>query len=137
MGLFDMFKGSAPDLTPKLALAVGLLHMINADGEVAAEEIGQVLQALGNDRSLFDNAGKYAKSKDLDSFLSESAVLLNADQKLCVLVNLFDSLLADGVAAPQEQSLFNRFLSAYQISEQSFSPYALGISVKNNRKVLD
>jgi len=54
MGLFDMFKGSPPDLTPKLALAVGLLHMIHADGAVEAEEIGQVLQALGNDKTLFD-----------------------------------------------------------------------------------
>ncbi|NCV88053.1 MAG: TerB family tellurite resistance protein, partial [Oxalobacteraceae bacterium] len=38
MGLFDMFKGAPPELTPKLSLAVGLLHMINADGHVEAEE---------------------------------------------------------------------------------------------------
>ena len=37
MGLFDMFKGAPPKLTPKLALAVGLLHMIHSDGEVEAE----------------------------------------------------------------------------------------------------
>ena len=137
MGLFDMFKGSPPDLTPKLTLAVGLLHMIHADGAVEAEEIGQVLQALGNDKTLFDNAGRYAKSKDLDAFLAESAALLNADQKLCVLLNLLDSLLADGVAAPQEQALFSCFMSAYGVSEQSLEPYAMGISIKNNRKVLD
>lgn len=137
MGLFDMFKGSPPELTPKLALAVGLLHMIHVDGEVEAEEIGQVLQALGNDKSLFENAGKYAKSKDIEVFLSESAALLNADQKLCVLLNLLDSLMADGVAAPQEQALFSRFMSAYGVSEQTLQPYALGISMKNNRKVLD
>jgi uncharacterized protein YejL (UPF0352 family) len=104
---------------------------------VEAEEIGQVLQALGNDKTLFDNAGRYAKSKDLDAFLAESAALLNADQKLCVLLNLLDSLLADGVAAPQEQALFGRFMAAYGVSEQSLEPYAMGISVKNNRKVLD
>jgi len=46
-------------------------------------------------------------------------------------------LLADGVAAPQEQALFSRFMSAYGVSEQSLEPYAMGISVKNNRKVLD
>jgi hypothetical protein len=32
MGLFDLFKSPPPTLTPKLTLAVGLLHMINADG---------------------------------------------------------------------------------------------------------
>ena len=136
MGLFDMFKGAPPALTPKLVLAVGLLHMIHADGEVEPEEIGQVLQALGNDKALFDDAGKYAKSKDVDAFLAESAALLNEDQKLCVLLNLYDSLLSDGVAAPEEQALLNRFMTAYGVSEATLQPYALGISVKNNRKIL-
>ena len=136
MGLFDMFKGAPPALTPKLVLAVGLLHMIHADGEVEPEEIGQVLQALGNDKALFDDAGKYAKSKDVDAFLAESAALLNEDQKLCVLLNLYDSLLSDGVAAPEEQALLNRFMTAYGVSESTLQPYALGISVKNNRKIL-
>ena len=111
--------------------------MIHADGEVEAEEIGQVLQALGNDKTLFDDAGKYAKSKDVNAFLAESAALLNADQKLCVLLNLLDSLMADGVAAPEEQALFSRFMTAYGVSEETLQPYALGISAKNNRKVLE
>ncbi len=68
MGLFDMFKGTPPTLTPKLALAVGLLHMIHADGEVEAEELGQVLQALENDKALFEDAGKYAKVNNVDAF---------------------------------------------------------------------
>jgi uncharacterized protein YejL (UPF0352 family) len=85
---------------------------------------------------LFDDAGKYAKSKDVDAFLAESAALLNEDQKLCVLLNLYDSLLSDGVAAPEEQALLNRFMTSYGVSEATLQPYALGISVKNNRKVL-
>lgn len=137
MGLFDMFKGAPPALTPKLVLAVGLLHMIHADGAVEAEEIGQVLQALGNDKALFEDAGKYAKSKDVDAFLAESATLLNEDQKLCVLLNLYDSLLSDGVAAPEEQALLNRFMTAYGVSKGTLQPYALGISLKNNRKILE
>jgi uncharacterized tellurite resistance protein B-like protein len=137
MGLFDMFKGAPPELTPKLSLAVGLLHMINADGHVEAEEIGNVLQALGNDKALLDAAGRYARAKDIDSYLAESAKLLNADQKMCILLNLYDSLLADGVAAPEEQILFSRFLSAYGVSEQSIEPYTVGIALKNKREVLE
>jgi uncharacterized tellurite resistance protein B-like protein len=137
MGLFDMFKGAPPELTPKLSLAVGLLHMINADGHVEAEEIGNVLQALGNDKALLDAAGRYARAKDVDSYLAESAKLLNADQKMCILLNLYDSLLADGVAAPEEQILFSRFLSAYGVSEQSIEPYTVGIALKNKREVLE
>ncbi|MFM7523915.1 MAG: TerB family tellurite resistance protein [Betaproteobacteria bacterium] len=137
MGLFDMFKGAPPELTPKLSLAVGLLHMINADGHVEAEEIGNVLQALGNDKALLDAAGRYARAKDIDSYLAESAKLLSADQKMCILLNLYDSLLADGVAAPEEQILFSRFLAAYGVSEQTIEPYTLGIALKNKREVLE
>ena len=137
MGLFDMFKGAPPELTPKLSLAVGLLHMINADGHVEAEEIGNVLQALGNDKALLDAAGRYARAKDVDSYLAESAKLLNADQKMCILLNLYDSLLADGVAAPEEQILFSRFLLAYGVSEQLIEPYTVGIALKNKREVLE
>lgn len=137
MGLFDMFKGAPPELTPKLSLAVGLLHMINADGHVEAEEIGNVLQALGNDKALLDAAGRYARAKDIDSYLAESAKLLSADQKMCILLNLYDSLLADGVAAPEEQILFSRFLAAYGVSERTIEPYTLGIALKNKREVLE
>ena len=137
MGLFDMFKGAPPELTPKLSLAVGLLHMINADGQVEAEEIGNVLQALGNDKALMDAAGRYARAKDIDTYLAESAQMLNADQKMCILLNLYDSLLADGIAAPEEQVLFSRFLSAYGVSEQTIEPYTLGIALKNKREVLE
>jgi hypothetical protein len=45
-------------------------------------------------------------------------------------------LLSDGVAAPEEQALLTRFMTAYGVSEETLKPYALGISVKNNRKVL-
>jgi uncharacterized tellurite resistance protein B-like protein len=137
MGLFDMFKGTPPELTPKLSLAVGLLHMVNADGQVEAEEIGNVLQALGNDKALMDAAGRYARAKDIDTYLAESAKMLNGDQKMCILLNLYDSLLADGVAAPEEQALFSRFLSAYGVSEQTIEPYTLGIALKNKREILE
>jgi uncharacterized tellurite resistance protein B-like protein len=137
MGLFDMFKGAPPELTPKLSLAVGLLHMVNADGQVEAEEIGNVLQALGNDKALMDAAGRYARAKDIDTYLAESAKLLNGDQKMCILLNLYDSLLADGVAAPEEQALFSRFLSAYGVSEQTIEPYTAGIALKNKREILE
>ncbi|MEY2824725.1 MAG: hypothetical protein RLZ64_1263, partial [Pseudomonadota bacterium] len=48
-----------------------------------------------------------------------------------------DSLLADGVAAPEEQILFSRFLSAYGVSEQSIEPYTVGIALKNKREILE
>ena len=42
MGLFDAFKSEPPKLTARLTLAVGLLYMLAADGQIEAEEVGQL-----------------------------------------------------------------------------------------------
>jgi hypothetical protein len=52
MGIFDVFKGQAPQLTPKIALAVSLLYITSADGVIEDEEIGVLLANLHGDKKL-------------------------------------------------------------------------------------
>ncbi len=56
MGLFDMFKSETLKLTPKLALAVALVYMMAADGQIEAEEIGHLQSILGSDDELINSA---------------------------------------------------------------------------------
>lgn len=136
MGLFDMFKGdAAQEMTPKLAFASALIYMMSSDGQVEEEEIGQLISALGGDRPLLDAAFKYVRKNNVDAFLQQAAPVLSEPQKLCVLTNLCDSLLADGSAAQAEQALFGRFLAAFAISEERFRPYFEVIALKNDRSV--
>jgi hypothetical protein len=67
--------------------------------------------------------------------LQAAPVVLNESQRLCLLVNACDSLLADGVAAPQEQAMFGQLLGAMAVSEDQFRPYFQAIAIKNNRSV--
>ena len=136
MGLFDVFKTeTAITLTPKVAFTASLLYMISADGQIEEEEIGQLLSVIGGDRNLLDSAIKFARKTPVDAFLPQAASLLSEQQKLGVLTNLCDSLLADGEAAPQEQALFARFLTAFNIGEERFRPYFDVIALKNNRRI--
>ena len=136
MGLFDMFKGdAAPALTPKLAFATALLYMMSADGEIEQEEIGQLVSVIGGDRALLDDAVKFTRKVTLDQYLTQAPGQLNEAQKLCILVNLCDSLLSDGSAAPQEQALFGRFLQAFGVPEAQFAPHFQVIAIKNDRSV--
>ncbi len=136
MGLFDMFKGgNNEEMTPKLAFAAALLYMMSADGQIEEEEVGQLISALGGDRATLDAALKYARKHPVDAFLPQAAAILSEPQKLCILTNLADSLLADGNAAAAEQALFNRFLSGFGVSEEQFRPYFEVIVVKNDRSV--
>ncbi|AEI45503.1 TerB family tellurite resistance protein [Paenibacillus mucilaginosus] len=149
MGLFDMFKGdkSTEGMTPHFAFATSLLYMMQSDGEMDNEEVGQLLAVLGgeksggtigvgaNNRALLDRALKYIRSNSIDTFLKEAAPILTDAQKMCILVNLVDSSLADGEPERQEQELFAKFLTAFNITEQRFTPFFEVIMLKNDRSV--
>jgi uncharacterized tellurite resistance protein B-like protein len=148
MGLFDMFKGdSGLEMTPHLAFATSLLYMIAADGEISNEEVGQLLSVLGgeesggtigvgaNNRQLLENAQRYIRGHSMSEFLAEATPLLSDAQKMCVLVNLADSLLSDGSAAPEEQKMFGQVMQGFGISEERFQPFFEVILLKNDRTV--
>ena len=77
MGLFDVFKSESPKLSARLALAVGLLYMMAADGEIETEEIGQLQSVVGGDQDLISTAVKYLRSVKYEQFLTDAAALLN------------------------------------------------------------
>lgn len=135
MGLFDAFKSEPPKLSPKLSLAVGLLFMMAADGEIESEEIGQLQSVVGSDGDLIQTAVKYLRSVKYEQFLSEASALLNSQQKLCVLINMADSLLSDGHADPAEEKIFIQALTSFGMTEDGFKPHFQTIALKNNRTI--
>ncbi|WP_409346721.1 hypothetical protein [Paenibacillus sp. MBLB4367] len=67
--------------------------------------------------------------------ISEAAPILTDAQKICILINLVDSSLADGEPERQEQELFAKFLTGFGITEQRFTPFFEVIMLKNDRSV--
>jgi uncharacterized tellurite resistance protein B-like protein len=135
MGLFDAFKSEPPKLSPRLALAVGLLFIMAADGEFEAEEIGHLQAVVGDDGDLIQNAVRYVKSIKYEHFLTEASTLLNSQQKLSLLINMADSLLSDGHADPAEEKIFTKAITSLGMSEDDFKPHLQTISLKNNRSI--
>jgi len=146
MGLFDMFKDNE-EMTPHFAFATSLIYMIGADGKVEHEEVGQLLAVLGgeesggtigvgaNNQKLLDRAFRYYQKNSIDTFLAEVTPLFTDAQKMCVLTNILDSSLSDGDSAPEEQELFEKFMQAFEISEERFKPFFDVIALKNERSV--
>ena len=148
MGLFDMFKGDkGEEMTPHFAFATSLLYMMGSDGEMDQEEIGQLLAVIGgkekngtiyvggNNDDMFGRAIKYVRKNSVDTFLAEAAPILTDAQKMCIMVNLIDSSLADGEPEREEQELFAKFLTAFDITEDRFRPFFEVIVLKNDRSV--
>lgn len=148
MGLFDMFRSDAgTEMTPHLAFVISLLYMMSADGEIDQEEVGHLLSVIGGEendgvigvgaqnKALLDAAVKYRRNNSVDTFLKTATPLLSDAQKMCILANMLDSSLADGTPEPEEQALFNKFLSNFGISEDRFRPFFEVIMLKADRTV--
>jgi len=123
-------------LYPFLILTIAVIYMMASDGEIDEEELGQLQSIVAGDEELFRNAVTYVKKNPLDHFLAEAAPLLNDSQALCVLVNMADSLLANGRADPEELKLFHKALIAFGWSVEAFSPYFDTLAVKNDHSIL-
>jgi hypothetical protein len=148
MGLFNLFKGDRGEkLTPHLIFATSLIYMMGADGEIDHEEVGHLLAVLGgesdgktigvgaNNRELLDRAVKIARTTPLDKFIADAVPLLTDAQKMCIVLNLLDSSLADGTPEEEEQVLFNKMLRAFGISDERFRPFFEVMMIKNDRSV--
>ncbi len=131
-GLTEYF-GESPDLTPRIAFAAAMIYMINADGRIEPEEIRRLVIAVHDDRALLEVATRYTKFNTVDQFITQSAALLDHDQQLSILVNLYDAILANGEALPQELELFEEFMERFGFNEAEFEPYFQSIAVKNNK----
>ena len=127
------YFGEAPTLTPRIAFAAALIYMINADGKIEPHEIHRLVSALKDDRELLEIANRYTKLNSIDEFLVNCQQVLDKEQQLSVLVNLYDAILGTREPAMQELELFNRFMQTFSYDEQQFAPYFHSIAVKNNR----
>lgn len=133
MGFFDKFT-SSDELTPKVALATAMIYMMASDGNLADEEmiyLSVTLNALGEPKEIIDSAVKYAKKHDLEAFIEEANSLLTPEQKMTLLANLIDLLLADGDADEAEEELFSKFADSFGVSQDELQPYIDIISTKN------
>lgn len=138
--MFNMFKAQAPfELTPRNCLVVSLLYCMASDGELDPEEVGHLMSVLGRHatQQQLDAALRYVRATPPPTFAAEAAPRLRPDQKLCILLNMIDSAMADGEAEPGEQQLIMGFAQSFGLSESDLTPHFRTLVAKNDRAVLD
>lgn len=123
-------------LTPMLSLTVALLYMMTADGEIEEHESSQLQAVVGGNDDALDLAMEYVETVPLSQYLLEAPEQLNADDRLCILCNVCDSIMADGVIEPSELHLFKQICEAFEVKPETFDPYFKVIEFKNDKSVL-
>ncbi len=131
LGSYDSASAQKHLITPHLVLAASILYMMSADGDVSEEEIGQLSAVINPYEGLQAAAMSYVDKFKLNEFIAGTQNKLNAEQRLYILLNLCDSMLADGVADPREVAIFNQFLEVFGYTEHAFKPYYSVIYIKN------
>lgn len=126
-------KSELTELTPPLALAASMLYMMSVDGDIAKEEIGQINVSIRKFKDILPTALKYVKKIKFHDYIKLANSVLTHQQKLCILVNVCDCMLADGHIDRLEQDLFRRMLAGFDITAQNFNKHFQNLSLKNEK----
>ncbi len=127
---------AVPELTPSLAIVVAILYMMAVDGDISDRESSQLQSVVGADSDTLRRAIAYAERHEVDRFLADVPALLDTRTRICLLVNVCDSLMADGKMAPEELKLFDRLLTSLGHTRASFAAYFDIIAIKDQTSVL-
>jgi uncharacterized tellurite resistance protein B-like protein len=138
MGLFDKLKGNQEiKLSPKGALALASMTIIAADGSIDEDEIAGLRRIVRGDENAFNQAYKVFKNKPLLECVDVVNKSLDAKQKACVIANLVDLAMADGVLAGAEEKLLTSYTSNFQLPDDTVKKIIDVVEVKNNFSVFN
>ena len=122
----------------RLLLASAIIFMAASSGEISKEQWGHLHSVVGSDDELLKDAMDKVRETSIESFLAELKDKLSSEeQKLCILLNIYDSMLADEKIAPEEDVLFTKFKEALVTSSKDCDPYFKALIIKNNIPILD
>lgn len=131
LGMFDAAKLATQQATPHLAMAASLIYMMASDGSLGPEEIGRLQAMIGEYDGLQKVAVKYALKVKSEQFFASASRFLNDDQKIFILTNVCDIMLADGVIEDAEKVVFQNMRTSFGFSEEEFEPFHVAVTAKN------
>lgn len=136
MGLFDKLKGSKDiKLSPKGALALAAMTIISADGSVDEDEISGLKRIVRGDGGAFNEAYKVFKERSAADCVEAVTKCLNEKQRACVVANLVDIAMADGLLAGAEEKLLTAYVTSFSLPDDMIKKLIDAMQVKNDFSV--
>jgi uncharacterized tellurite resistance protein B-like protein len=134
-GAGNIHISEAIKLSPPLVLTACLLYIMAADGKIQEQESSQLQQVIGGNDGLLAHALAYVKAFPVEKFLEDAPSVLSQQDKLCIMANVYDSMLADGNADKREHEIFNTFREAFDLSKSDISLIVEVVTLKNNKDI--
>ena len=135
MGAGDIDISEAIKLSPPLVLTACLLYIMASDGKIQEQESSQLQQVIGGNDGLLAHALAYVKAFPVEKFLEDAPSVLSQQDKLCIMANVYDSMLADGNADKREHEIFNKFREAFDLQKSDINLIVEVVTLKNNKDI--
>lgn len=121
---------------PDMVLAVSLLHMANANGDIANEQLNYLLTTLNGNTSLINKADKYIKKAvksgtNLSDFLNEAKAVTTEEQQQAIVLNMLDIMMSDGHIDSHEERLLQYYVDHFKIPDAEYHAFKRIIELKN------
>ncbi len=131
LGVYNSAELGSGLVGPHLALAASLIYTMASDGSLGPEEIGRLQAMIGEFDGLQKFSVKYALRVKSEQFFASASKILSTEQRMFILANACDIMLADGVVEAGEQRVFNAMREAFGISEDGFKACYRAVKIKN------
>ena len=123
-------------LPPIQALAAALMYVAAVDGVVAKEENKYINSLRGIDKNGLKSAYEYYKAHSFDELLETSLSGLEREQELCVLANMLEIGMSDGVLHRSEIVLAKDFARGVGIDDSEYNAVKQVLVIKNKISAL-
>ncbi len=122
---------SKPELTLILGFCALLYAAANIDGKSCENELRN-LNLIINDERILKQGFDYWQSTDNIQIVEELNTLLVSDQKLCLLANMLEVAMVDGVLNENEKNFLEKTRLTFNINTSEFNAIFEALYTKNN-----
>lgn len=130
----DGAMGSVP-LSPSGALGASLMFMATVDQDIDAAEDAYIKDLCSAIEGTHEEALSYYNDHDQEELLAAMSGL-DRQQRLCILANMIELAMSDGVLHTSEQRLSSRFAQAFGVTDRELRTIMDVLLIKNQTSVL-
>ena len=117
------------------ALAAGMMYVAGIDNEIAESEENYIRRICGVRKDEFRTGVEFYNNSSLADFEKQAATM-SEGQKLCILANMLDLAMVDGVLHTSEQNIVQSFIDSTGLDKGKAGLIIDALEIKNHTAVL-
>jgi hypothetical protein len=122
-------------MSPFEALIAGLMFLASEDDNVSIEENDYILKVANNDQETLNVAHNFFQNQPIET-LFDVLQTCEDEQKYCIMANLLELAMCDGVLHSKELKLIRMFAKSMDIEDEEYETIKQIMVMKNQTGIL-